>query len=67
MTIPGQCLDEAVIQWTRIGTVNSWLRDQPDAIKTAARASIREAFEPYVDGASVRLTGAVWIIRSSAA
>lgn len=60
-------LEEAVIQSTQIGAVNSWLRDQPAEVVAAAVASIREALAPYVDGASVRLPSAVWLVSSAPA
>jgi len=62
----GYGLDEAVIQSTQIGAVNSWLRNQPAEIVTAATASLRAALAPYADGASVRLSGAMWLIGSAA-
>jgi SAM-dependent methyltransferase len=61
-----QGLDEAVVQTTQIGAVNSWLRNQPDEVVSAAIASIREALEPYADGARVRLPSAMWLISSAA-
>jgi SAM-dependent methyltransferase len=63
----GRGLEEAVVQSTQIGAVNSWLRDQPEEVIAAAFASLREALEPYVDGASVRLPGAMWLISSAPA
>jgi len=63
----GRGIDEAVIQSTRIGAINSWLRDQPDAVRHAAAGSIRESLGPFEQGLSVRLPGAVWIVSSTAA
>ena len=63
----GRGLEEAVIQSTQIGAVNSWLRNQPAEVVSVAIASLREALEPYVDGASVRLPGAMWLISSASA
>jgi SAM-dependent methyltransferase len=63
----GHGLDEAVIQSTQIGAVNSWLRKEPDAVRAAAMTSIREALEPYIDGKCVHLPGAVWIVSSTPA
>jgi SAM-dependent methyltransferase len=63
----GGGLDEAVTQSTQIGAVNSWLRNQPAEIVSAAIASVREALAPYAEGPSVRLRGAVWLIGSTAA
>ena len=63
----GRGLEEAVVQSTQIGAVNSWLRGQPAEIVTAAVASIREALAAHLDGASVRLPGAMWLVSSAAA
>jgi len=56
-----------VLQSTQIGAVKSWLRNQPDEIKSAAVASLREALAPHADGANVRLPGAMWLIGSQSA
>lgn len=61
----GRGLEEAVVQSTQIGAVNSWLRSQSAEIITAATASIREELAAHADGASVRLPGAVWLVSSS--
>ncbi len=61
----GNGLEEAVIQSSQIGAVNSWLRNQPAEIVAAAIASLREALSPYVDGASVRPPAAMWLIGST--
>jgi len=63
----GRGLEEAVLQSTEIGAVNSWLRGQPQATVKAAVASIRQALAPHASGGSVRLPGAVWLVRSVAA
>ena len=63
----GRGLQEAVIQSTEIGTVNSWLRNQPAEIVSAAVTSLREALAPHADGGSVRLPGAMWLISSAPA
>ena len=63
----GRGLEEAVVQSTQIGAVNSWLRNQPAEVVSAAVASLREALAPYADGASVRLSGAMWLISSASA
>ena len=63
----GRGLEEAVLQSTQIGAVNSWLRDQPAEVVAAAIASIREALAAHVDGASVRLPGAMWLVGSAPA
>lgn len=63
----GRGLEEAVVQSTQIGAVNSWLRGQPAEVVTAAIASVREALAPHQDGASVRLPGAMWLVSSAPA
>jgi SAM-dependent methyltransferase len=63
----GRGLEEAVVQSTQIGAVNSWLRNQPVEVVSAAIASLREALAPHADGGSVRLHGAMWLISSAPA
>ena len=63
----GRGLEEAVDQSTKIGAVNSWLRNQPTDVVSAAIASDRAALAPHVDGASVRLPGAMWLVSSAPA
>ena len=63
----GRGLEEAVIQSTQIGAVNSWLRNQPADVVSAAVASLREALAPHLDGANVRLPGAMWLVSSAPA
>jgi hypothetical protein len=60
----GRGLEEAVVQSTQIGAVNSWPRNQPAEVVSAAITSLREELAPYADGASVRLAGAMWLISS---
>ena len=60
----GRGLEEAVVQSIQIGVVNSWLRNQPAEVVSAAVASLREALAPYANGATVRLRGAMWLIGS---
>jgi SAM-dependent methyltransferase len=62
----GRGLEEAVAQSTQIGAVNSWLRGQPAEVVTAAVASIRKALATHVEGTSVRLRGAMWLVSSAA-
>jgi hypothetical protein len=62
----GRGLDEAVVQSTQIGAVNSWLRNQPAEIISAATASLRAALAPHARGESVRLPGSMWLIASTA-
>jgi hypothetical protein len=61
----GRGLEEAVDQSTKIGAVNSWLRNQPAEVVSAAIASVREALAAHLDGASVRLPGAMWLVSSA--
>ena len=63
----GRGLDEAVIQSTEIGAVNSWLRSQPEDLIAKSIASLRKALAPYTVGANVRLRGGMWLIASSPA
>ena len=63
----GRGLEEAVVQSTQIGAVNSWLRNQPAEVVSAVTASVYEALAPYADGARVRLPGAMWLISSAPA
>jgi hypothetical protein len=63
----GRGLEEAVIQSTQIGAVNSWLRGQTAEVVAASIASIRETLAAYQDGASVRLPGAAWLVSSARA
>jgi SAM-dependent methyltransferase len=62
----GAGLEEAVVQSTQIGAVNSWLRNQPAEIISASVRSLRDALAPHADGSSVRLPGAMWLIGSAA-
>ena len=63
----GRGLEEAVNQSILIGAVNSWLRGQPAEVVAAVVTSLRKAFAAYVEGASVRLRGAMWLISSAPA
>jgi SAM-dependent methyltransferase len=63
----GRGLEESVVQSINIGAVNSWLRSQPAETVEAATASLREALAAYLDGESVRLPGAAWLVTSAPA
>ncbi len=63
----GRGLQEAVVQTTKIGAINSWLRNQPPEVVTTATSALREALARYLEGASVCLRGAMWLIASTAA
>jgi SAM-dependent methyltransferase len=60
----GRGLEEAVDQSTKIGAVNSWLRNQPTDVVSASIASVRAALAAHLDGARVRLPGAMWLVSS---
>jgi SAM-dependent methyltransferase len=60
----GHGLDEAVVQSTQIGAVNSWLRGEPTEVVAAAIASVREVLAAHQDGKSVRLRAAMWLVSS---
>jgi len=62
----GRGLEEAVDQSAQIGAVSSALRGQPAEAVAIAVASIREALAAHLDGASVRLPGAMWLVSSAA-
>jgi len=60
----GRGLEEAVVQTTKIGAVNSWLRNQPSEIVIPAVESLRDSLTPYASGAHVRLPAAMWLVSS---
>lgn len=63
----GRGLEEAVVQSTQIGAINSWLRNQPADVVSAATASLRNALAAHLDCVSVRLPGAMWLVSSAPA
>jgi SAM-dependent methyltransferase len=63
----GRGLNEAVVQSTTIGAVNSWLRNQPPEIIVAAIDSLQKALAPHTDGSHVRLPAAMWLVSSVSA
>jgi SAM-dependent methyltransferase len=63
----GRGLEEAVVQSTQIGAINSWLRNQPAEVVSAATASLRNALAAHLDGVSIRLPGAMWLVSSAPA
>ena len=62
----GRGLEEAVVQ-SQIGPITGWLRGHPADVVTAAITSIREKLAEHVNGASVRLPGAMWLVSSAPA
>jgi len=63
----GRGLEEAVDQSTKIGAINSWLRNQPTDVVSAAISSVRATLAVHLDGARVRLPGAMWLVSSAPA
>ncbi len=63
----GADLDEATEQATSMGAASRALKEQPDAVVTAARTAVRAALEPYLRAGKVALPGAVWLVESSVA
>ena len=50
----------------RVAAFTNMLRGAaPDEVVSAAVAPLREALAPYADGTSVRLRGAMWLIRAT--
>jgi SAM-dependent methyltransferase len=58
----GKGIDAAVTNSTQIGPPSRALVGQPEAVVAKARAAIRAALAPYVEGPSVRLGGGIWIV-----
>jgi SAM-dependent methyltransferase len=63
----GTSLDEAAEQATSMGAASRALKEQPDAVVTAARSAVRRALEPHLRAGKVALPGAVWLVESSVA
>ena len=58
----GRGLDGAVQGALEIGPVSRALDGQPEHLRTAAAASIREALTPFAKGDAVLLPASVWIV-----
>ena len=63
----GRGLDEAVVQSTKIGAVNSWLRNESPETVSAAITSLRQALERHRNGSNVSLQAAMWLVSSTPA
>jgi SAM-dependent methyltransferase len=63
----GHGLEAAVQQAMTIGPAAAALRDQPDTVRAAAARSIEEALRPYLQGESVNLAAAIWLVQALAA
>lgn len=62
----GRGLDAAVQGALEIGPASRALQDQPEGVREAARASIREALAPFVQGERVMLPAAIWMVTARA-
>ncbi|HLG84223.1 MAG TPA: methyltransferase domain-containing protein [Bradyrhizobium sp.] len=62
----GRGLDAAVQGALEIGPASRALQDQPEQVREAARASIREALAQFAQGDSVMLPAATWIVTARA-
>lgn len=58
----GGGLDAALHQATNIGAASRALREAPEEVRPPAVRAIREALQLHVDGAHVRLPGAMWLV-----
>jgi SAM-dependent methyltransferase len=62
----GRGLDAAVQGALEIGPASRALQDQPEHVREAARASIREALAQFAQGECVMLPAAIWIVTARA-
>jgi ubiquinone/menaquinone biosynthesis C-methylase UbiE len=62
----GQGLEAAVQQVMTIGPAAATLREQPDGVRAAAAHAIEEALQPYLQGTSVYLAAAIWLVQAKA-
>ena len=62
----GRGLDGAVQGAFEIGPVSRALEGQPEELRKAAAASIREALTPFAKGDAVLLPASVWIVTARA-
>jgi SAM-dependent methyltransferase len=63
----GKGLDAAVEQTMTIGPAAAALREQPEAVRTAAARSIGEALRPYLREERVVLPAAIWLVQARTA
>ncbi len=61
----GAGIETAVTSAAEIGPANLALEGQPEEVRTAAMASIREALAPHQKGGGVWLGAAIWIVTAS--
>jgi hypothetical protein len=57
---------ELVRYFTRFGPLGRVLQDVDDATRGRVIQTVRTAFDPFVQGAEVRFTGACWLVRAQA-
>jgi SAM-dependent methyltransferase len=62
----GRGLEAAVQGALEIGPASRALQGHPAEVCAAAKDSIREALSPFVDGQTVKLSGAIWIVTARA-
>lgn len=62
----GRGIDAAIQGALEIGPASRALEGQPDEVRAAATASIREALAPFVKGDAVPVPGAIWIVTARA-
>ena len=60
-TFPERALDAYL---TRMGPVGMALQDADERTRTQVAATVRAAFEPYVQGNEVRFTAACWMVNA---
>jgi SAM-dependent methyltransferase len=61
----GNGLDAAVAASVEFGPASRLLEDQPEDVRDAARASIREMLQEYTVGNDVKAPAAIWIVTSA--
>lgn len=66
VVISEQGIEEAVGFVTRVGPASRLLADQPDVVRETARARIASALAPALDGTTVALGGAAWVVTARA-
>jgi hypothetical protein len=62
----GKGLDAAVSFVLEIGATSRALQDQPAELRAKAADSVRRALAAYVQGDTVPLPAAIWIVRATA-
>jgi hypothetical protein len=63
----GYGLEEAIVQSTQIGAVNSWLRNQPGDIVSTATTSLREAVGSASERRERTPAKCMWLVSSEPA